>query len=376
MKITSLFISVLSVLALSFASPATAIETEAGQAFMIDMETGNVLLNKNGDERMPPSSMSKLMTTYVLFSKLKNGELKLDDTFMVSEKAWRMKGSKTFVPLGEPISIEDLIHGIVIQSGNDACIVVAEGISGTEEGFADLLNQTATDIGMTGSHFVNASGWPDENHYVTSRDLALLAKRLIEDFPEYYHYFAKPEYTYNNIKQYNRNLLLKGDVGVDGLKTGHTEAAGYGITLSAKKGDRRLILVINGMTSEKQRAEEGEKLLRWGFREFTNKKLASAGQEVAKANVWFGSKLTVPLVISEDLVLTLPASTNQDISYVLRYTGPIPAPIEKGSQIAELVISVGDKEEVIPLTAGESIAKLSGFDYALAKLKYSIIGHR
>jgi D-alanyl-D-alanine carboxypeptidase (penicillin-binding protein 5/6) len=358
-----------------FAASALAVETPAKQAFMMDATTHTIMLNKDGDVEMHPSSMSKLMTLYVLFSRLKEGRVKLDDKFTISEKAWRTQGSKTFVHVGGEISVEDLIHGIIIQSGNDACIVVAEGISGTEDAFAEEMNRMAKEIGLTGSHFVNATGLPDDNHLMTAHDLAILANRLISDFPEYYHYFALREYTYNNIKQQNRNRLLNSNIGVDGLKTGHTDAAGYGITLSAKQGERRLILVINGLESDNQRVEEGDKLLRWGFREFENKKLLAKGQSVGEAEVFFGAKDTVKLVADSDMVLTLPISAQKDMHAKLRYMGPIPAPIEQGAHIADLVIAMPDgTEQTVPLSAGEAIDKMSGFKRMVAILKYTVLG--
>jgi len=343
-------------------SSSFAIETSAKQAFMIDMTTHSVLLDKEGETKMHPSSMSKLMTIYVLFSRLKEGRIKLTDKFPISEKAWRTQGSKTFVHVGGEIAVEDLIHGIIIQSGNDACIVVAEGISGSEEAFAAELNRVAKDIGLTSSHFTNATGLPEPDHLMTSHDLATLSERLITDFPEYYHYFSLREYTYSNIKQHNRNRLLDRNIGVDGLKTGHTEDAGYGITLSAKQGERRLILVINGMESDNARVDEGDRLLRWGFREFENKTLMKKDQVIDTAEVWFGKKDTVPLVAENDVVVTLPITAQKNMAFKVKYTGPIPAPIAKGAHIADLVISSPDAaEQTIPLVAGEEVEKVSRF---------------
>ncbi|NBO18877.1 MAG: D-alanyl-D-alanine carboxypeptidase [Proteobacteria bacterium] len=356
------------------AAPAWAIETAAKQAFLIDAGTQAVLMNKEGDAQMHPSSMTKMMTIYILFSRMKEGRVKLDSKFAVSEKAWRMQGSKTFVGLGSEIAVADLIPGIVIQSGNDACIVVAEGISGSEEAFVQEMNDTAQKIGMTGTHFVNSHGMPEDTHMTTARDLATLAQHLIHDFPEYYHYFSQPEYTYNNIRQYNRNRLL-GTLGVDGLKTGHTEAGGYGITLSAQQDDRRLVLVINGMANEKERAEEGDKLLRWGFREFVNKTLVRQGQSVAEADVWYGKQATVPLVASHDLVVTMPAGSAANVSFTLKYNGPLPAPVAQGAHVADLVISApGTEPQVVPLHAAQDVPALSGIGRMLANLRYYIQG--
>ena len=355
--------------------PAVAMETAAKQAFMMDADTHTVLLNKNADEQMHPSSMSKLMTVYIAFQRLKEGRMKLTDELAVSEKAWKMQGSKTFVHVGDKVPVEELLHGIIIQSGNDACVVIAEGISGSEEAFAAEMNKVAKEIGMTGSNFVNATGWPDEGHMTTARDLAILAKHLINDFPEYYHYFAVPEHTYNNIRQYNRNLLLGGDLGVDGLKTGHTEVAGYGITLSAKKDGRRLILVVNGLTSEKERKEEGDRLLRYGFREFTNKKILSKGQHISEAAVWFGEKQSVGLLSDTDIMVTVPHAKAPDMKFTVKYNEPVPAPVAKGSHIADLVISHADgAQQTVPLLAAEDVAKLSGFGRIKAMFSHYLLG--
>lgn len=353
---------------------ALAIETSAKQAFLMDADTHAVLLNKEGDVQMHPSSMSKMMTIYILFSRMKEGRVKLDSRFTVSEKAWRMQGSKTFVALGGEISVEELIHGIIVQSGNDACIVVAEGISGSEEAFVKEMNDTAKALGMTASHFVNATGMPDDAHQVTARDLAILAEHLVEDFPEYYSYFAVPEYTFNRIRQFNRNRLL-GTLGVDGLKTGHTEAGGYGITLSAAQNDRRLVLVINGLTSDKERIEEGDKLLRWGFREFENITLLRKGQPVAQADVWYGAKPSVSLISAEDIRATLPAGRRSQVKFTVRYVAPLPSPVEQGAHVADLVINVPDSEsQVVPLLAEESVESLSGIRRLVANIRYSLTG--
>ncbi len=354
--------------------PAYAIETAAKQAFMIDAQTQTVLLEKSPDEQMHPSSMSKLMTIYLMFQRLKEGRLQLTDELLVSEKAWKMQGSKTFVHVGDKVPVDELIHGIIIQSGNDACVVIAEGLAGSEEAFAVEMNRVAQEIGLTNSHFVNSTGWPDDGHMMSARDLAILAEHIIEDFPEYYHYFAIPEHTYNKIRQYNRNQLLGGDLGVDGLKTGHTEIAGYGITLSAKQKDRRLILVVNGLTSEKERKEEGDRLLRYGFREFANKTLVSKGQNVADAGVWFGEKTRVPLLADTDVVVTLPHAAAQNFTFVVKYTGPIPAPVAKGTHVADLIIrSPGRSDQLVPLSAGEDVAKISGFERIKTLFSYYIL---
>jgi len=356
-----------------YLSPALAIETTARQAFMIDMNTHSVMLNKNGDESMHPSSMSKLMTIYILFQRLKEGRVHLDDKFSISEKAWRTQGSKTFVGVGEQIDVEELIHGIIIQSGNDACIVVAEGLSGTEEAFVQEMNRVAATLGMKHSHFSNPTGLPDDSHLMSARDLATLGEHLITDFPEYYHYFSEREYTYNHITQSNRNRLLGKEIGVDGLKTGHTDEGGYGIALSAQQNGRRLILIINGMESDNERIEEGDKLLRWGFREFEDKVLLHKGQKVADARVWFGKEMETSLVAQNDVLLTLPINSEKDIKMMIKYSGPLPAPVVKGDHVADLIVTPpGSEAMIIPLVAGEDVPKISGFGRALAVLKYYV----
>jgi D-alanyl-D-alanine carboxypeptidase (penicillin-binding protein 5/6) len=358
-----------------WSSTAHAIETSAKHAYLIDATTGTVLLNKDGEVAMPPSSMSKLMTAYVLFSRLKEGRVKLTDEFTVSEKAWRTQGSKTFVHVGDKVPVETLIRGLIVQSGNDACVTVAENISGSEAAFAAEMNRIGKEIGLTGSNFVNSTGWPDEGHVMTARDLAHLASRLIMDFPEYYHYYSEREFTYNKITQQNRNRLLASDIGVDGLKTGHTEVAGYGITLSAKKGERRVILTVNGLESDNARVEEGDRLLRWALREFENKKLLSAGQKLDDAPVWFGTSQTVSLVANDDVLMTLPVSAASNLTMTLKYNSPIAAPIVKGTHVADVIVSApGLEPQTIQIVAGEDVSKLSGIAYWWAKIRYQITG--
>jgi D-alanyl-D-alanine carboxypeptidase (penicillin-binding protein 5/6) len=270
-------------------TPLGPIDVLARQAVMVDFATGATLLEKNADELMPPSSMSKLMTMYVVFEKLKAGQLQLNQTLPVSEKAWRMGGSKMFVELGSQISVEDLIHGVIVQSGNDACVVLAEGISGSETQFAELLTETGRRIGLQNSTFRNATGWPDPEHRMTCRDLATLARRIITDFPEYYPYYNIRSFRYNNINQENRNPLLARVAGADGLKTGHTEDAGYGLTGSAKRGDRRVIMVVNGLPSMRARAEESERLMEWAFREFEAVVLFRAQDTIEEVPVYLAS---------------------------------------------------------------------------------------
>jgi serine-type D-Ala-D-Ala carboxypeptidase (penicillin-binding protein 5/6) len=377
-RLTSLFLLVgLAVAALpqSFAQAAPVIETQAEEAFLVDSETGAVLLDKNADQPMPPSSMSKMMTTYVVFDRLQDKRLSLDDTFTVSEKAWRMGGSKMFVEVGSQVRVEDLLRGVIVQSGNDACIVLAEGIAGSEEAFAEQMNAAAQEIGLTSSTFTNATGWPDPNQRVTARDLAVLAQRIIQDHSEYYHYYAEKEFTWSDIRQGNRNPLLYRSISADGLKTGHTEEAGYGLTASAVQDGRRLILVVNGLPSMQARADESDRLLSWGFREFDNYALFKAGDTVDTAAVWLGAEETVPLVIANDLKVTLPRTDRNGMRISVVYDGPIPAPIPAGEEIAKLRVTWPDGVPVeVPLQAGKDIEQLGPFGRMAASVKFLLLG--
>jgi D-alanyl-D-alanine carboxypeptidase (penicillin-binding protein 5/6) len=351
------------------------IETPAEEAYLVDDVTGAVLLAKNAYRPMPPSSMSKLMTLYLVFEQLSVGSLKLEDEFKVSVKAWRMGGSKMFVREGTSVSIEDLLRGVIVQSGNDACIVLAEGLAGSEEAFVVEMNRKAQEIGLNNSHFVNATGWPADGHEMSPQDLAKLAQLLIHEFPQYYGYFKEKNFKYNDIQQGNRNPLLYKNMGADGLKTGHTEAAGYGLTASAMRGDRRLILVVNGLKSVSQRAREAERLLKWGFREFNNYAMFKAGEKVEDAEVWLGESGAVPLVTDKDVTVTLPRKHRADMKVAVVYDGPIPAPIAQGTQVAKLVITTPEREPTeIPLYAGESVEQLGIMGRLFAALGHLVWG--
>ncbi len=355
--------------------PAVAIETAARQALMVDYVTGAVLLEKNARMRMPPSSMSKMMTVFMLFEALKDGRLSLDDTFPVSEKAWKKGGSKMFVRVDTRVRVEDLIRGIVVQSGNDACIVVAEGLSGTERAFADLLTARAQDLGMVNSHFVNASGWPDPDHWTTAEDLMILARETIRRFPEHYHYYSETSFTYSDIQQGNRNPLLFKEMGADGLKTGHTEGGGYGLTASARRDGRRLLLVVNGFSSARERAIEAERLIEWGFREFDNYRLFKAGDAVIEAPVWLGRQARVPLVIAQDLTVTVQRTARRDMNVVVAYEEPLPAPIAKGTRVATLRVTAPDSDvHEVPLVAGADVELLGMFGRLGAAVNYLLWG--
>lgn len=355
-------------------TPLGPIDTAARWAIIDDFNSGLTILDKAADERMPPSSMTKLMTLYIVLSRLQTGHLKLTDELPVSARAWKMGGSKMFVQIGTTVPVEDLIRGIIVDSGNDACIVLAESISGSEEQFAELMNETGKKLGLTNSHFVNATGWPSDDHYMSARDIAMLARRLIADFPEFYHYDSEKEFTYNKIRQYNRNPLVERGIA-DGLKTGHTEAGGFGVVASVLRGNRRIILVLNGMATGRERVEEGERLTDWAFANFEDVRLFAAGDVVEEAPVWLGSSPTVPLVGEKDLVATLPHNWRQNSKIQVHYATPIRAPIAKGSQLGQLTISGGGMPSFdLPLVAGIDVDRLSLPGRAMAVLVHYITG--
>ncbi len=342
--------------------PAAELTTKAPFAAIVDYETGAVLFSKNGDEQMAPASMAKLMTVSILFEKLKHGELKLHDTFTVSEEAWRLsvagksESSKMFVSIGSQIKVEDLLYGIIVQSGNDACTVVAEHFSGTEDAFSELMNAEAQKIGLTNSVFKNASGLPDPGMHVTPHDLATLAAYIIREFPDYYHYFGETEFTWNNIKQRNRNQLLDAYPGADGLKTGHTQASGYGMVASAKQDGRRLIVVVNGLTSEAERAHETKRLLDLGFREFREYALLKAGDTVGEAEVWAGDVRGVPLVVREPVKVIMRRASRDGLKVTLNFIEPVDAPVANGQELGKLTITApGVVDKVVPVFAGADV---------------------
>lgn len=372
-RLVAIFAMLITASSVGVAHAAPTMETKAKQAIVVDVETNTVLLNKNAFEPMYPASMTKMMTAHVLFDYLKNGKLNKTDEFPVSEKAWRMGGSKMFVKVNTRVNVDDLLKGIVVQSGNDACLVVAEGIAGSEEQFAGIMNRYAEELGMEHSHFKNSTGWPDEEHVTSPYDLYLLARDTIVNYPELYAYYAIPEYTYNGIKQPNRNLLLDRGVGVDGLKTGHTEASGYGITISGVNADdgRRVIVVVNGLDSERERADEAERLLIYGYRSFENKTVFAADQQVAEADVWFGELTKLPLLAASDVRMTLPKSGADNLKMTVKYNGPVSAPITKGQEIGVLTISMDGRDpQQVPLVAGADVAKLSGFSRIAPALRH------
>ncbi len=352
------------------ATPLGPMDTLAQWAFVTDFNTGAVLLDKQSELQMPPSSMTKLMTAFIIYGKLKAGQLKLDQSLPVSEKAWKMQGSKMFVPLGGQVVVEELIRGMIIQSGNDACIVLAEGVAGSEDGFVELMNAKAKEIGLGNSHFENCTGWPAANHYMSARDIATLAQALIQTYPEYYHYDAEKDYRYNGIEQYNRNPLVQRGMA-DGLKTGHTEAGGFGVVASSLRNGRRVIMVLNGMPTQKARVEESERLIEWSFNSFENVALFGAGDTVENAPVWLGARASVPLVGGKDLVVTMPRSWRQHAQISVAYDSPIPAPVSKGAVVAHLVLAgQGVPSMEVPLLAGADVSRLGVGGRALAVVSH------
>jgi D-alanyl-D-alanine carboxypeptidase (penicillin-binding protein 5/6) len=356
-------------------SPLGPIGTKARWAFITDYNTGAVLLDKNSSAPMPPSSMTKLMTLYIVYSLLKSGQLKLDQTLPVSRVAWRTGGSKMFVPVGGDVSVADLIQGIEVDSGNDACVVLAEGISGSQEAFVQRMNETAAKIGLINSHFINATGLPAPGHYMCCRDIATLARLIVANFPEYYRYASEKVFTFSKIKQYNRNPLVQDNLA-DGLKTGMTDAGGYGLCASAERNGRRVILVLNGMPSLHDRAEESVRLLDWSFSEFDDVTLFKAGQPVAMASVWLGTARTVPLAGRTDLVATMPREWRRTAHVSARYTAPVPAPVAAGQPLGTLVLAgqgIPPGQE-FPLVAATAVPRLGLPGRAMAALFHLVFG--
>lgn len=377
-----------SALAIVMACPSVAaapdFQTPAPVAFLTDLSTGAILYSKDADRRMPPASMAKMMTVYVAFDLIKSGELKLDQQFEVRPETWKQwhgpaAGSTMFLSTGEKVSVENLLKGIVTLSGNDACVVLAEGISGTEAAFANLMNQRAKKLGLTNSHFGNSNGWPDNGvTYVTARDLAKLATATIQDHRALYkRFYSLPSFTWgktlgagSDITQANRDPLLGRVAGADGLKTGHTEEAGYGFTGSAEQNGRRLVMVMAGLTSSNQRISESVKFMDWGFRAWQAKPIVAKGRKVETAEVQLGAANSVGLVAPENLTATMPAGVAPDIQLRVVYDGPIKAPIKAGQHIADLVVTTPDMPpQRLPLVAESDVGEAGFFGRAWSGLK-------
>ena len=356
-------------------SKVLSLETAAKQAVLYDYETKSIIFEKNIDDLMSPSSMSKIMTIYYLFKKIKEGEITIDDEFEVSKKAWKKGGSKMFVEINSKVRVEDLIRGIIVQSGNDACIVVAEGISGSEAAFAEELNLLADEIGLKDSNFTNSTGWPDPEHLMTINDLLTLTIRTIEDFPDLYNYYAEKEFTYNDIKQLNRNPLLYKDIPADGLKTGHTSLGGYGLVATTKFNDRRLILVLNGLSSNSERSKESQRLMRIGFNMFKNVTLAEKEERITSIPVWSGKKKRIDVYANENISFTIQKRFEKNLNYKIRYQSPLIAPVKKNSVVAELLVKNNNEIiKVFKLYANESIKKINFFSKIILNLKFLLLG--
>jgi serine-type D-Ala-D-Ala carboxypeptidase (penicillin-binding protein 5/6) len=368
----------IAALMLAHGGPALAFETQASAAWVYDSTTHTVLMDKRADESLPPASMSKLMTINMLFEALRDGRVTMETTFAVSSNATAMEGSTMFLQESDRPTVRDLIHGMIVNSGNDACVVVAEGLAGTEKAFAAQMTERGKAIGLTQSVFANASGWPDPEHRMSMRDLGIVAQRLIEEFPEYYPIFAETQFNYKDraeANSFNRNPLLKLGIGADGLKTGHTSEAGYGLVGSAKQGDRRIIFSISGLSSDTARAEEAERIVSWAFRQFAQKTVAKAGVRVAEANVWLGDAATVGLVPAADVRLLVPALVQDTVTAEVVYKSPVAAPIAAGTEIAELIIHVPDLPDArVPLVAEADVAK-GGFLSRVATSARILYGH-
>ena len=358
-----------------FTSKLYAIDTKAEQAIVMDFDTNEILFEKNSNIKTPPASMTKIMTVYAAFDRLKNTDLSIENECVVSAKAYKMGGSRTFLEIDDKVSIDELLKGIIIQSGNDASVALAECLAGTEDDFAKLMNVYAKRIGMRNTNFLNSSGWPEDNHYSTVYDLALLSNSLINEFPDLYLYFSDKEFTYNDIKQPNRNKLLSSVQGDDGLKTGFTRASGWGIAATAKRDDRRITAVINGTNSSRSRLNEASNLINWAFSQTSQKLLVDENQVIVEVDVWLGNKPRVNLVSSKKIVSTLSFDQIQLIKSSLEYKRPIEAPIKKGEVYGKLLIDIDGKPNIeVELIAQENVGTVNPISKVFAAMKYLIFG--
>ena len=358
-----------------FTSKLYAIDTKAEQAIVMDFDTNEILFEKNSNIKTPPASMTKIMTVYAAFDRLKNTDLSIENECVVSAKAYKMGGSRTFLEIDDKVSIDELLKGIIIQSGNDASVALAECLAGTEDDFAKLMNVYAKRIGMSNTNFLNSSGWPEDNHYSTVYDLALLSNALINEFPDLYLYFSDKEFTYNDIKQPNRNKLLSSVQGADGLKTGFTRASGWGIAATAKRDDRRITAVINGTNSSRLRLNEASNLINWAFSQTSQKLLVDENQVIVEVDVWLGNKPRVNLVSAKKIVSTLSFDQIQLIKSSLEYKRPIEAPIKKGEVYGKLLIDIEGKPNIeVELIAQENVGTVNPISKVFAAMKYLIFG--
>ena len=358
---------------------AQAIETKASYALLLDAETGVALFEKNADARMSPASMSKLMTVLMAFEALESGAISADEEFFVSDDAWRRGGagsggSTMFLKARSRVSVLDLLRGVIIQSGNDACIALAEGMAGSEPAFAEIMTERAQELGMSRSRFINSTGLPDLDHKTTARDLAILARELINNHADYYRLFSERDFTWNNIRQTNRNPLLYANIGADGLKTGHTQESGYGLVASAEQNGRRLILVINGLNSKRERAREARKLMTFGFRNFQRDLLVEAGQQVAELPVWHGDEATVMVTTKQRFDIVTPRSGRRKMVATVTYENPVLAPIKAGDKLGKLRVTLpGLVPQEVDLVAAEDIDKGNIIGRAIDSLIYMMV---
>jgi len=348
------------------AVPIPAAPKVAAQNYiLVDANSGRVLAEKEADVQVEPASITKLMTSYVIYNEFEAGRLSMDDMVTISEKAWRMGGSRMYVEVDKQVSVHDLMKGLIIQSGNDATVALAEHIAGTERAFVDLMNQYAAKLGMANTHFLNSTGWPEEGHLTSARDISKLALAVIQEFPEHYAWYKEKVFTYNNIKQYNRNKLLWSDDSVDGIKTGHTESAGYCLVASAVRSDMRLISVVLNTDSEKTRASVSQSLLNYGFRFFETHKLYAAGEILNRSRVWKGDSEKVSLGLLKDLYITIPRGSYGQLEAVMDVDANIVAPLDKGSQHGAVRVNLAEEEMLqTPLVALESVGEGSMFQIA------------
>lgn len=375
-----LAIAIVGLVALSTAVLAQTMATPARQAVLMDTSTGSILFEKDADTPFPPASMSKLMTVYMAFDAIKQGEMSLDDEVVVSDETWREwnnRGSTMFLRAKDVVTVADLLRGIIVLSGNDACVVLAEHMAGSHELFVDWLNAKAVDLGMTGSVFKNANGWPAEGHVMTARDLANLSYRLSVEFPSLYPMFAEREFLYKTFdsNKYNRNPLLGRFPGADGLKTGHTEESGYGLAASAEREGRRLVLVVGGLASTSERTRESQRLLQYGFRNFSHYPLFRAGETVDYAEVWLGNTPTVPMVIGEDVAITMSRRQRAEMRVSVEYVNPVSAPISRGQKVGDLIVELREREPIrVPLLAGQAVEEVGGLGKIGAAFEYLLFG--
>ena len=372
----------ITALCLAFITPTHAqesVQSVAEYAYITDFDSWRVLMNKNGDAPMKPASMAKIMTTYLAFERVANGSLTMDDTFIVSEKAWKKGGSRTFLDPGSTVTLSDLLHGVIVQSGNDAAIALAEGLSGSEDAFADEMNDKARELGMFNTVFRNATGWPDPELTTTAKDLNILSTALIRDFPtdkypELYPIFTIKNFTYNNIKQGNRNPLIYKDESADGLKTGHTQESGYGVVGSSKRGSQRVVLVLNGMKSKNERAQESRRLMDLMFRNFKKYEFYDQGEVIDEASVWLGNQVKIKLLASADVHKVMSRVERRSLKVTLNWSDPIPAPLAKGQEVGMITLTYDDKVENYPLLAAQDVQELGFFDRITEAVKYLIFG--